>query len=108
MSQSEPLAERGTQPTTTPIERGQTWQCSESAVADQLPDPWNRPYEAAGIAEYARFRVAVEGVTDGVAELTVTFGNGHPRTPATGTTLDIATDKLHTDARWARLDREEP
>lgn len=104
MSQSDRSGTTRSGSTPATIERGQTWQCNESSVADQLPHPWKRPYEAAGIAEYARFRVTVEGVTNGVAELTVTLGNGHPRTPSTGSTLDIATDTLHTDARWTRLE----
>jgi len=85
---------------------GQTWRCDESAAED-LPEPWDRPYQAAGIAEYARFRVAVVAVLDGVAELSVTIGNGHPRTPEPGGTLDVAVETLASGPRWAEVTNDD-
>lgn len=79
------------------VTAGQTWGCNEGrADGDAVPDPHDVPLWA----EYPVFRAVVDEVHDGVAELTVSISNSHPRSPELGTTIDVAVESLREDQRW--------
>jgi len=76
---------------------GQSWRCDEGrADAGDVPDGHDVPLWEA----HPRFTAVVDDILDGVAELTVSGGNSHPRTPDFGATLDIHVDTLTGDRRW--------
>ena len=81
----------------TDVSPGQTWECNEALTdPDAVPPPHDVPLWEA----HPRFRAVVDRVVDDVAELTVTTGNSHPRTPAFGAKVDWHVDRLRDDPRW--------
>lgn len=82
---------------TSHVRKGQTWSMNESrANPDDVPEP----HDVELWADQPSFKAVVDGVVDGVAELTVATGNDHPRTPDFGEKVDIATDSMINDPRW--------
>lgn len=86
-------------PTPEVIEPGQTWRCNEDrADPADVPEPHDVPLWE----PYPRFTASVVCVYDeiGMVELSVAYGNSHPRTPDYGATVDVSLETLREDPRW--------
>ncbi|WP_455448208.1 SNF2/RAD54 family helicase [Natrinema thermotolerans] len=88
------------EPKKAKVEPAQTWRCDESRAN---PDAVSDPHTDALWADHPRFTAVVDTVRDGVATLTVSHGNDHPRAPDFGAKIDLSTDKLRERDRWVEV-----
>lgn len=83
----------------TEVRRAQTWSCNEArADADDVPPA----HDTVTLwADHPQFSAVVDRVVDGVAQLTVTMSNDHPRAPDHGEIVDVHVETLQGQARWS-------